>query len=290
MLDVVAPPSMIDFGRGVLREAPFPYLVIDNALPEALYQELSASYPSHERLAPERMALSNHRLNLAATWGAAEYPLEAIAPSWRRFLEAHSSTAFAERVCAALEQTGGGAQRPGFFRVDELGAGLARKLNLPDYVRLQDLEPRATVAVNTPVREMSRVRGPHVDAARKAYVGLLYFRPPEDTSDGGNLLIYRWRDGAKADPWSSKIDDADVEIVDEIAYAPNRLVLFLNRGLGVHGVSPREITPHYRRLVVLSGWLPGVNFHDTDSTKGRLHGIFSTARAKLTRLRDRLFK
>ena len=79
-----------------------------------------------------------------------------------------------------------------------------------------DVKPRVTVAVNTPATAPKSVRGAHTDNARKAYVGLLYFRLPEDESTGGDLEIFRWKDGVTPKPWAVAADPSEVERVKTI--------------------------------------------------------------------------
>ena len=118
-------------------------------------------------------------------------------------------------------------------------------------------------AVNTPVRETSRVRSRHVDDQNKLFAGLFYMRMPEDDSIGGDLEICRWRDAPVfKNPYvqdsqveSTHIQDQQVDLVDIVKYQANTLVLFVNTLQSVHGVTERQPTPHFRRYINMIGEL-----------------------------------
>lgn len=167
------------------KDAPFPYLVIDDALPDDVYQRLADSYPDAEKMAPERKKLNNARFNLLSRWGKTELPFDEASDAWQQFVETNESTSFVSKVYDLF---------PGFTKpsgnvptidLDKYGPDLAKNLKLDSEVTTDDVVPRVTVAVNTPVLEQSSVRGAHTDNMRKAYVGLMYFRLPEDDSTGG---------------------------------------------------------------------------------------------------------
>lgn len=240
--------------EGKLTNEPFPTIVIDNALPQDVYDRLAATYPDPERLTDEQRSRNNHRFNLLTRDGVGQFPFEEASDEWRAFTEENASTAFVERVYDLFPQFL--TQTDGTKRVDvsRYGPDLMSRIGVAPSVPLDEVSARVTIGVNTPVREQSSVRGAHMDNLHKAYVALLYFRPPEDDSTGGDLELFRWKDGAPQKPWSAKVPRDQVEVVTTVPYAANRLVLFLNTHNSLHGVSPRSVTPHWRRLVVVSGY------------------------------------
>lgn len=84
--------------------------------------------------------------------------------------------------------------------------------------------------------------------------------------------------------WAVSAPLEEVEIVETIKYKPNRLILFMCTKDALHGVSPRSVTPHWRRLVVISGWLPGVDYADTDTFERGFGGLAVRVKNKLRRL------
>ena len=259
-----------DKARVVLE--PYPHIVIENALPDDVYQALASSFPTLGDLPEDLAGTNNKRFNLYASWGPTELPKEQTPAPWQAFLEAHASTDFSRKVFDLFPEATVEGARPGerWVKTEAFGEGLAQKLGFSGPVAVDDLIARATVAVNTPVSSPTSVRGPHVDSVWKAYVGLYYVRAPDDTSEGGDLSLFRWKPGARVDPWSNKADPTLVEEFTTVRYAPNTYVLMLNTHDSLHGVTVRQSTPHIRRFAVTSGWFPGV---DESSLLGRRRGL-----------------
>lgn len=230
---------------------PFPHLVVEDALDTDVYRELEAQLPSLDLLKPEDRLLNNTRVDLISSSGRAELPLEAANPLWREFLDHHASEVFVNHVMAIFGPHLSSVSK----KMHQTRVGV-RPMN--DFKHPQNLQirGRATLALNTPVFEPTSVRGPHVDSRHKCFVGLYYSRHPEDTSDGGDLEIYRWKKSARRQRWAGQISLDDVEIVTSVPYRKNTLVIFLNTDDAIHAVSPRGKSAVPRYLSVLSGWFP----------------------------------
>ena len=245
---------------------PYAHLVTSEALPSGTYKSLCASFPSLEGINPKRAGASNKRLNLLSSWGPAELVNAPAPPPWRAFMDAHTDPSFSQTVFDLFpDVTDGGERGRRLISVDRFGPGLARRLDLPEQVPESEIIVRITLAANTPVLEATSVRGAHVDSPRMAFVGLYYLRHPDDDSVGGDLAIHRVKPGHEVEGWVQAADPDDVEMVDEIPYAANTLVMMLNTHDALHGVSVRQPTKHVRRFVVISGWFPGVDQADTSA-------------------------
>ena len=234
------------FDRAMRVEEPFPHVISDECLPEESYRALSDSFPLD--LIPESVrAISNKRYDIFASWGTSpNNPALAPAP-WRAFMQQNETAGTAWAVCA-LFRPYLGSQVSSLFQPLSGHAAIAPA----------DIRVRVSIGVNTPARQPTRVRGPHCDRLTKAFVGLFYLRDPAEGDRGGDLLLYRWKSGRRRDrTWPSAIEEEEVDVVATIAYAPNRLVVFMNSDDSIHGVSPRLPGEHFRRLVVISGWFPG---------------------------------
>ncbi len=274
--------------KAVVRMEPFPHIIIDDALPQDVFERLAQSYPDANKMPHDRRTMNNQRYNLLSRWGATELPIEEASEDWEKFIDANESTEFVERAFSLF---------PEYVRQDEEGQAkidlapygpqLADKINTDELISFEDVKPRVTVAVNTPVKKSSSVRGPHTDHMRKAYVGLLYFRLPEDDSTGGDLEVFKWKNGEPKSHWPVAVDGNDVEQFATFHYRPNRLIFFLTNDRALHGVSPRSVTPYWRRLVVISGWFPGVDYSDTDTMHGRFAGILAKVKGRARRMLGR---
>ncbi|MDO9337905.1 MAG: hypothetical protein Q7T61_16030 [Caulobacter sp.] len=257
---------------------PYPHIVIEDALPSDVYEALASAFPTINDLPADLGGTNNKRFNLYASWGPTELPKEQTPGPWQAFLEAHTSTAFSRKVFGLFPEATVEGAAPGerWIKTEIFGEGLSDKLGFTGPVSVDEIIARATVAVNTPVATPTSVRGPHVDSIWKAYVGLYYVRSPEDDSDGGDLSLYRWKPGAKVDPWTKKADPSAVEEFAKVRYGPNTYVLMLNTHDSLHGVTIRQSTPHVRRFAVTSGWFPGV---DESSLLGRRRSILERVKA-----------
>jgi hypothetical protein len=240
---------------------PFPHLVIRDALPAPFYDRLAAEYPSPALLADGR----DYR-NLKQGWNADKVAASAeVSPLWKAFVAYHHSQAFYREVVELF----GDAIRARYPQIEKRRGKPIAELQ----VRQRHIKDRRAVhAADDFVTDCQILfddtsdpricRGPHVDAAVELYAGLLYFRHPDDRSGGGSLCICRAREPravvpapdlfrAKHSP--AEIDDADVEIVREIPYEANTLLMFLNSPASLHKVTPRSASPIVRRHVNIIG-------------------------------------
>ena len=247
---------------------PFPYLVIEDALPADLYEKLAGAFPAPGVMGKDQDS-SNTRWDYAARKVAAN---EAISETWRDFIAYNSSPAFFAEIVSLFadgitslypdrfpDRDGLEAMRVGLRDVDRFGRN--------------DVLIESMISGNTPVREASSVRTTHVDAGNKLYSGLFYMRLPEDDSTGGDLTISQFKEKHRGKEERLSlfngpyVEDAEVEVVRKVPYAANTLVLFVNSLNSLHGVTVRSETPHPRLFVNLVG--------EVDDRLYRLYGMDS---------------
>lgn len=236
---------------------PFPHIVIPDVLAPELYDELAGGFPPLSRMiwtgAPDRLPNNKHyALSARLVLEAPDMP-----DCWKRFLARHSGPEFLAEVATLFE---------GYWPQAMLHC-LDGRLIGHDVGRFSLLDPPevwprirqdARFEINTPVRDRpSSVRGPHLDTPNRLFTGLFYLRAPEDDSEGGELVLYRWREGER---WKRSIDhtvlpDEWVEEVARIPYRANQLVLFPQGIDALHGVGIRYPTPHVRRYVFITAEL-----------------------------------
>ncbi|MGO4460526.1 hypothetical protein AB4039_25055 [Streptomyces sp. M-16] len=243
-----------------IRRDPFPHIVIRDALPQDLYDALSASMPTAEYIGTRigKEITSNERYNYMS-----EHILqdEEMARVWKDFVTYHASPGFyaefldlfrddllanlpdAEKQCGPLRDL-----RVGRRNRDGFGT--------------HDILMDCTAVINSAVTgRPSAYRGPHVDKPHKLFGGLFYMRQTQDDADGGDLVLYKYREGAHKFTTSASeygdnrfdIDPKYVEEVTTVPYRSNTLVMYPINPLALHGVSVRSLTPHQRRFVALVG-------------------------------------
>ncbi len=230
---------------------PFPYVHSEQALEPAYYAELAVAYPSMRDLVGDR-PLGDNKPYLTSAFQVIDNP--AIPQIWRDFFAYHCSPAFLADVLAfwspaiAIEYPCISAQfgKP----LSELRSGL----RMPHKQKVEanrkaDVMLDLQFGINTPVIEPSSVKGPHVDNPWKLFAGLLYFRLPDDTSTGGDLVLYRLKTDRYHHDARRGFADKFISPVKTIPYQPNTLIMWLNTARSIHGVSPRSVTPTHRRHV-----------------------------------------
>lgn len=248
-----------NFSPSNVRTEPFPYVVIENALPGGLYERLQAAYPSpdfifanHARKRPEKNMLSNRRYDISAARVHAEPGLDL--GLWRDFVLYHTSQDFLDELLEKLGDIFTLAHPDLIGRMREKapdGRPRAGVRGFSDQASRCEIALDCQVGMNSPVTaEPSSVKSLHLDDSVELYAGLFYVRHPEDNSSGGDLEIYRWREGApKRFGKRRMIRPEDAERVDVVSYRPNTFALLVNGIDAIHGVSTRAVTPHSRRLV-----------------------------------------
>ena len=231
--------SILQNFDGDLKKTPFPYITIDNALPDSLYNELEATYPSIEKIAGESFE-NNSRYQISAKEGLVDPDLSDV---WKDFINYHTSKEFYSEV------------------MDIFGRFCPLYKNKETCVRNDGdkIQLDCQVGINTPVTSVSTVKGAHVDNRVEIYAGLFYMKKDEDQSQGGDLNIYKCIDEFKPVHKKEYGDDL-FEIVDTVRYSRNKFVMFLCSPKSFHVVTPRDVTEHERRLVNVIAEVPSGKF------------------------------
>lgn len=236
-------------GPDDVRLNPFPHLVVPDVLDEDIHRQLSQSFPPFSMIGWDgpRAPRSNSRFQLSA-WPIMEtLPLPEV---WKAFVRLHSSPAFFAEVVAlfrdhwpaALTEALGG---------DLLGhpMGLLMRDGFDRARILQD----ARVEINTPVvAAPSTSRGPHLDTPNRLFTCLYYLRHPDDDAMGGDLELFRWKNGPVAGIDTYALPADAVEVAAVVPYRANQMVIFPQSINSIHGVGIRHPTPHTRRYVFVS--------------------------------------
>lgn len=231
---------------------PFPHVVIPNALPESLYNELVEALPPLSTLGIDETR-NNARWDVAAK----EVATSAAVPKiWKDFIAYHASEAFFQDIVRVLFA---GIHRLYPRRYPDKDAMLRMRAGVRGIDRFgeKDVLMDALISGNTPVQKPNSVRTTHADAGRKLVSGLFYMRRDGDDSIGGDLTISRFKPeyaslAAKMRAYKGTlVDDSCVDVVKTVKYARNQVVLFINSLDSLHGVTVRQATPHGRYFMNL---------------------------------------
>lgn len=238
-----------------VRSKPFPHVIVHDALPEGVCDELIASYPDPTTFYGVDMTKNNLRYDYPAHRAIKDERIPAL---WRDMLAYHTSSAFYNDI---LRVFGDHITRLYYDRFRSLKTLAALRVGVrgDDNFDEKDLLMEAQISGNTPVREVSSVRGIHIDVGFKLFTGLLYLRPDYDDTQGGDLEIRRFKPGLSAKKKLRKIQVSqelsvaaeDTELVSTVRYRKNVLVLFINTIESLHAVTPRSPTPTPRMFMNL---------------------------------------
>jgi hypothetical protein len=252
-----------NFRDSNLTKSPFPYIVIEKALPARIYEELATTFPS------ESFIFDNHRGKQegAAYTPNTRYDLPASYvrnnPNldlglWREFSDYHTSQEFLDEF---LSKLGDVIQKTHPHIIDKmqqkspLGKPRAGVRFWKDNKEDSEVALDCQIAINSPPTEpLTSVRTAHLDNPVELYAGLLYLRDPEDASQGGDLEIYSWKTPERKRIGPKRIISSDDVIVkDRVLYGANKLALFINSIDSIHGVTNREVSDKPRRLANIIG-------------------------------------
>lgn len=233
-------------------DVPFPHVVVENALPSDLYDELARALPADAALRQNRQQAANSYYRIASASLLDDANSMELSARWREFIAYHVSPAFyaagvklfdtrlADHAATIVSRYG----KP----LEALTAGPRFTEQSTGYQAMLECQ----LVHTSPPEKLTRSVGPHVDREVTLWAGLFYMRHPDDDSRGGDLLLYRFRHGVVPEYWKErKIPDTLVEQVKVIPYRENTFVMFLQSAVSVHGVSHREPTCWGRNYVNL---------------------------------------
>jgi hypothetical protein len=222
---------------------PWPHIVIKNALPEEIHDELINTLPD-ERLNNQEPRDHHNKL----TWQARDIIAEKqpISHIWQEFMAHHLSREFFDKVLNVFEPW-------------------SKKLKIPsDKIELQDrYDPNSGSRSNCytdfsfvkhpPINDISN-RTPHTDNEKEIYAGLLYLKYPGDKSTGGDFCIHKAESLAMN---SHRVYESPGPIVKSCPYESNNFVMFWNGKDTQHSVSPRHNAKHPRWSINMIGRFMG---------------------------------
>ena len=246
---------------------PFPHLVVENVMDDKDCLRLIEEYPDFNILSKGKDIGNNIRFDYRAEDSLQD---ESVSDFWKEFVSLNTSIEFFEKFIELFREQ---IEKEYPFFLDKIGGIESIKSGVHgiDSFQEKDVLIDANIAFNSPVKEvLSSVKIAHLDNPRKLYGGLFYLRHPQDDSVGGNLQVQKLKDGHKVILHGARlIDDEKLEVVGEVPYKRNTLVLFLNTPKSFHGVTPRGITDHPRLFLNLIGECED-NLFDTDKHQEKI--------------------
>ena len=248
------------FKKSDLHLENFPYILIENALDEEFYNELSNNFPKFESFTDDQNIKENTRYHI----NSENYI--GTSPAWKEFLEYHSSIEFFKSIISIFNNEIQNSKNENLLN-------LLSKKNLKTGYTKKDLKEKkidiyhdVSININTKVSENKpTVRTPHLDNPSKIYGGLFYMRNPRDKCKGGDLEIYKFKDKKKY--IGKAVPSRFIQKVSQVDYKENNLVIFLNTDDSIHGVTQRTATKLSRRFIYFHAESNDVKMHNASNNQ-----------------------
>ena len=214
---------------------PYPHFVIEDALPDKIYDQLDAEWPKRQLL--ETTPFDDgicYRLK-------SDQMLKpgVVSTLWKEFAEYHTSAQFYKEMKEIF-----GDLMPNIENVDNT-------ISARGWDKGEDqIGTDCQTVMHKPIDFSSRT--PHIDNPREIYAALLYMPYKDDHSTGGEFQLHKTtaditqvnKNGGRA------VGELAGDVVKTVPYKRNTLVVFCNNATNtVHSVSARKNATLHRRSV-----------------------------------------
>ena len=208
---------------------PYPHVVIENALPQDLYDKLAKDFPV-KAIKETLPLIEGHTYRYLANDVLNKKTIP-VSKEWQTFFETHTSQIYYEKVLNIFKNDMPYSDSKIKTIVQVRGVDETKG----------DMVTDTQFVIHNPINA-GTTRTTHIDNPQELYAGLLYFRQDTDNSTGGDFEIFDTKEvkGVHKLKGREVSQDTDKTLVRTVKYAPNTFVMFLNTGRSVHGVTPRQ--------------------------------------------------
>jgi len=212
---------------------PYPHFVIEDALPQDVYEQLEKEWPEQQLLSTEPFDSGIcYRLKADEMLKPGK-----VSNLWKKFTEYHTSIEFYKEMTKVF-----GELVP---HVDDLTLSPRGWDTGNDKIGTD-----CQTVMHKPIDFSSRTA--HIDNPREIYAALLYMPYMDDKSTGGDFQIHETHDNILEvnKNGGREVNEKAGKIVKTVPYKPNTLVVFCNNSTRcVHSVSSRKDAVLHRRSV-----------------------------------------
>ena len=197
----------------IVEEYPYPHIYLKNVLGEDIQKKIN--FPSLDNYNQDKINLNNIHLGIKVD----DIQDENTKKLWKPFIN--------------------------FLISDEFFQIISKKFKIKN----QKINQDAHFGINSSVKKVSAVRGPHFDNTKVLYAGLIYLRDANDDTTGGNFRMFEKKIDNFSITEGRALSDDQVKLYKEFAYGFCNMILFKNTPVSVHSVSAREKTSHVRKYI-----------------------------------------
>lgn len=235
-----------------VRMDPFPHIVIEDALPKSVYDELDRTYPE-QLLNSDSPTVMNDRGHTRRYLSSHVLNDRKVSDAWLEFFAYHISNDFYRYVTHDIFSDAIKAYYP------EQHDAILNTSSVPRR-HVNQAESKTPIVtdcqfvMNNPLSANETSRTPHLDNPVEIYAALLYMKRYDDECIGGDIQVYEGLDGRKPEIFGKR--EARPESIRKVGacpYKPNSVILFLNCRHGVHGVGSIQNQTKVRRSINIIG-------------------------------------
>lgn len=228
---------------------PYPHLIIENALPQEIYDQLDQSWPE-TFLSSGNESITNEKDHTKRYLSAKAIKEDNISELWKEFFKYHTSNEFYQYALNLLSDA------IKMYYPDKADT-ILNSVAVPrtQVNQKESATPFVTdcqFVMNYPLKKTETSRTAHLDNPQEIYAALFYMRRKDDSSTGRDFQIFSSR--TKTPTLGKKrIVTDDITINKTVVYKPNTVLLFLNCRHGIHGVSTSPDATTVRRHINVIG-------------------------------------
>ena len=222
---------------------PYPHVVIEDALPWDVYEELENTFPENAVLSTEPFDGG-----ICYRYKADKLLQEAFKPEiWRDFCDYHTSAEYVNQCFRLFEPWLTPQLQREFLHEEVAARGWTNDAH--------NIHTDCQLVMHKPITDRTS-RTPHLDNPIEIYAGLLYMPHPDDSGTGGEFQIHHSKGTiteVNKTLGRQVNDNNNGGIAYTVPYKPNTFAMFLNTQKAIHSVSVRERPTQYRRSVNIIG-------------------------------------
>ena len=222
---------------------PYPFFLIDNFLKTDVYKKITEKFPTLQ-LFKNNGDINGNNVQIRIAFSNFSEELDLF---WKEFGSYFLNDSFFYNYCEFFKDDIKNLYPAIYDRIKKKNIKIGIQ-GIDDYSNC-DVLLDFHIGINTPVKEVTSVRGPHLDNKKTIYTALCYLKDSDDDTDSGHFTVYQLKKLRIMSVGSSRsVNISDVKNYKEIKYKSNRLASFLNTKKSIHGVSQREVTKKVRKF------------------------------------------